>query len=67
MMLTLTRDELQALTGFAQAAKQRKWLDERGVPYRNEGRLLVSRAVAERWLSGSDVVVSPAPDWAAVR
>ena len=55
-MLTLTRDELRELTGYVSTAKQRAWLDERGVPYRHDGRLLVSRAVAEDWLRGRTVV-----------
>ena len=66
-MLTLTPDELQALTGYKPATKQRQWLDERGVPYRFDGRVLVSRAAVERWLSGVDVIVAPALNWAAVR
>lgn len=67
MSLTLTPDELRELTGYKPAAKQRQWLDERGVPYRFDGRVLVSRAAVERWLSGVDVIVAPALNWAAVR
>lgn len=65
-MLTLTRDELRELTGYASAAKQRAWLDERGVPYRFEGRLLVSRSVAEDWLRGRTVVQSRGVDLSMV-
>jgi hypothetical protein len=53
--LILTQDELVELTAYRQAARQRAWLDERRIPYRDEGRILVSRAAVERWLSGKDV------------
>lgn len=66
-MLTLTREELHALTGYSQAAKQKRWLEEHGVPYRDEGRLLVSRAIAERWLAGVDAPRYSGVNLAAVR
>ncbi len=65
-MLTLTAAELHELTGYRQPAKQRAWLDARGLPYRGEGRILVSRAAAEQWLSGVEVTRSRAPDMSAV-
>ena len=67
MSLTLTPAEVRELTGFKQSSRQRQWLDERSVPYRFDGRILVSRAAVERWLSGVDVIVAPALNWAAVR
>lgn len=67
MSLTLSAAELRELTGFKQATRQRQWLDERSIPYRFDGRVLVSRAAVERWLSGVDVIVAPALNWAAVR
>lgn len=66
-MLTLTAAELRALTGYSLPAKQREWMDARGIPYRDEGRILVSRAVAERWLCGAEAIKSNAPDLSMVR
>jgi hypothetical protein len=65
-MLTLTAAELRELTGYKPAAKQRQWLDERGVPYRFDGRVLVSRAAAEDWLRGRTVLQSRGVNLAAV-
>jgi hypothetical protein len=65
-MLTLTADELRELTGKVQAPKQRAWLEENGIPFHAEGRrILVSRANAERWLSGVPVK-SRGFNWSAV-
>lgn len=66
-MLTLTPDELRAITGCARARGQRAWLAERGIPHREVGRrILVSRAAVERWLSGVDAVAQRGPDLAMV-
>lgn len=67
-MLLLTRDELTELTGSPQAKRQRAWLTEHGIPFRegNAGRALVSRAAVERWLSGMDAKPSKGPNLALV-
>ena len=70
-MLTLTLDELHELIQYRQAAKQRAWLDERRIAYRVEGthlrqRILVSRAAAERWLSGVEVPTVKGPNLSLV-
>lgn len=67
-MLILTRDELAELTGTPQAKRQRTWLSEHGIPYRDgtAGRPLVSRAAVERWLSGMDAKPSKGPNLALV-
>lgn len=65
-MLILTATELDELTGFKQVAKQRAWLEERRIPFRYDGRLLVSRAAAERWLSGVEVPQPKGPNLSLV-
>ena len=54
--MILSPEELRELTGYKPASKQRAWLDSRNIPYRDEGRILVSKAAVERWLSGVEVV-----------
>jgi transposase InsO family protein len=68
MTLLLTPDELSALTGAKQAKRQRVWLSDHGIPYREgaAGRPLVSRAAVERWLSGVDAKPSRGPNLALV-
>ena len=66
-MLTLSAAELRELTGYSMAGRQRQWLDERGIPYRHEGRILVSRSVVEKWLTGDEAPKSRAPDLSLVR
>lgn len=66
-MLTLTSQELRELTGTRAGDRQRAWLRERGIPFRDEGRILVSRAAAERWLSGIEVAAPRGPRMELVR
>lgn len=67
-MLTLSPIELRELTGSAKLPAQRRWLVENGLPFREVGvRLLVSRAAAEKWLSGVDAVAHRGVNLAAVR
>lgn len=64
--LVLTALELVELTGYRQAAKQRAWLAERRIPFRDDGRILVSRVAAERWLSGVEVPQTRGPNLSLV-
>jgi Domain of unknown function (DUF4224) len=67
-LLTLTTVELRELTGSAKLPAQRRWLVEHGLPFRESGlRLLVSRAAAEKWLSGVDALPGRGVNLAAVR
>ena len=66
-MLTLTATELRELTGYRQPTKQRAWLVDRLIPFRDEGRILVSRAAAERWLAGIEAPKSKGPNLALVK
>jgi hypothetical protein len=59
--------ELQQLTGYCRAAEQEKWLVERNVPHRAEGkRVIVSRFHVREWLAGREVVTSSGPNWGAL-
>ena len=51
----LTQSDLEALTGYAQPGRQRRWLDSHHWIYENasNGRVVVSKAYAESRLSNS--------------
>ncbi len=55
MSLFLSRDELQELTGYRQAAAQMRWLTDRGWRFEvgGDGRPKVARAEQERRMLGS--------------
>lgn len=55
MSLLLSRDEVQELTGYRQAASQMRWLTDRGWRFAvgADGRPRVMRAESERHLLGS--------------
>lgn len=59
--------ELCALTGKSRVGDQARWLASQAMPHRLDGRrLIVSRYHARRWLEGEQIV-SPGPNWDAVR
>lgn len=52
----LQSPDLHQLTGYARAADQEKWLKERGVPHRRDGRrVIVARCHIRAWLEGRPV------------
>lgn len=66
----LTQSELEALTGYAQLGRQRRWLDSHHWIYENasNGRVVVSKAYAESRLSNSQPArVKPAMNLAAIK
>jgi hypothetical protein len=59
--------ELKQFTGYCRAADQERWLSERGVAHKLDGkRVIVSRFHAREWLAGREVVSSSGPDWSAL-
>lgn len=64
----LTREELRDLTGAGRAQAQARWLAEKGLPHRVDGRrVIVSRHHVRQWLAGESLVLSAGPNWDAVR
>lgn len=67
-MVLLSPEELRSLTNRARRADQEAWLRERSIPFRWDGaRLLVSRSMADQWLSGRELPVYREPDLSGVR
>jgi hypothetical protein len=69
--LTLSPEELIALTGYKRAAEQCRFLDAAGVLYRlnKEGKPVVARTNAERYLgvkSGGQIEAKQ-PNWAGLK
>ncbi len=62
-MLTLTPDELRALTGHRRSDAQARALSFMRIPYtlRPNGTVAVLRSVAERALGGAGTVTARAP------
>jgi hypothetical protein len=71
--LTLSPTEVRELVGLgprqpATVAEIERRLRQQGIPFREvDGRMLVSRAVAERWLAGVDTVAPRGVNLGAVR
>lgn len=66
--LLLTKEDLQALTGYARATPQAKWLSEKGIAHRvDRRRVLVAHCHVLDWLEGKTVATSAGPNWAALK
>jgi hypothetical protein len=71
--LTLSQTEVRELVGLgprqpATTVELERRLRAQGIPFREVGgRMLVSRTVAERWLSGVDTVTPRGVNLGAVR
>jgi hypothetical protein len=65
----LSQNDLETLTGYAQAGRQRRWLDSRHWIYESaaNGRVVVSRAYAESRLSNTQTRAKPPLNLAAIR
>lgn len=60
--------ELKALTGFTPTAKQNEWLDDNGIPHKQDGkRIIVSRLHVRAWLEGAPIKESNEPDLSVYR
>lgn len=56
----LNSADLHTLTGYARAAEQAKWLQERGVPHKRDGkRVIVTRYHSRAWLEGRSAGRAP--------
>ena len=67
-MLTLTRDELSELTGYARRTEQARVLAEQGIPFKDVGgRLVVLQCHVLAWMENRPVRAAAEPDWSAIR
>lgn len=60
--------ELHILTGYARAGRQSKWLQEKTIPHKRDGRrVIVSRIHVLAWIEGRNVVASEGINWALIK
>jgi hypothetical protein len=65
--LFLDEAEQRALTGCARAAERERWLKDKGIPYRLDGRrFIVLRRHVIAWVENRPVVSSNSPNWSAL-
>lgn len=64
----LSPAELRELTGYSRADKQRRMLDDHGIPYKSIGsRTIVLASHIAAWVEGRPVRQSVEPDFSMVR
>jgi hypothetical protein len=67
-MLTLSRDELVALTGYKRAADQARELERSGVPFKMmRGRVIVLTAHVSAWMENRPIRQEVGIDFTSVR
>lgn len=67
MSAILSPNDLREITGYAQAAAQRRVLDEQGIPYKTVGsRTIVLEAHITAWIEGRPVRRTVEPDLSSV-
>lgn len=64
----LSPSALRHLTGYVRTSKQKDWLDDEGIPYKERGnRLIVSSGHVEAWIEGRPAHRIVRPDFSVVR
>lgn len=67
-MNQLSPDDLYTLTGWKRSSDQSRWLTERGIPHRVDGRRVIALAEhVTKWVEGRPMAMHAEPNWGAVR
>lgn len=64
----LDADELRQLTGYSRSTEQRRFLTERGIPFKpDRARTIVMHRHVEAWIQGHPIARRAEPNFAMIQ